>query len=142
MFFFFNSICSKVIDPGTLEKLQTDVVVTLYELEMYFPPSFFDIMVHLTIHLVQEIKLCGLIFLQYMYHLERAMGQLKGLVRSRSRPEGSIVEGYISEEVIELYTDFLDGVEPIGLPRSRHEGRLQGSSKIGHKIVSMGLELR
>jgi Domain of unknown function (DUF4218) len=61
--FFFNAICFKVIDPGTLEKLQTDVVVTVCELEMYFPPSFFDIMVHLTVHLVQKIKLCGLILL-------------------------------------------------------------------------------
>jgi Domain of unknown function (DUF4216)/Domain of unknown function (DUF4218) len=70
------------------------------------------------------------------------MGQLKGLVRSRSRPEGSIVEGYIAEEVIEFYTSYLEGVEPIGLPKSRHEGRLQGVGTIGYKLVTVGLELR
>jgi Domain of unknown function (DUF4218) len=70
------------------------------------------------------------------------MGQLKGLVRSRSRPEGSIVEGYIAEDVIEFYTCYLEGVEPNGLPKSRHEGRLQGIGAIGYKLVTVGLELR
>jgi Domain of unknown function (DUF4218) len=91
-----------VLDPVTLGELQSDIVVTLCELEIYFPVSFFDIMIHLIVHLVREIRLCGPMFLRYMYPFERAMGQLKGLVRSRSRPEGSIVEGYITEEVIEF----------------------------------------
>jgi Domain of unknown function (DUF4218) len=50
---FFNFICSKVIDPEILEKLQADVVVILYQLVIYFPSSFFDIKVYLTIHLEQ-----------------------------------------------------------------------------------------
>jgi putative effector of murein hydrolase LrgA (UPF0299 family) len=100
LYFFFNLICSKVIDLDILEKLHANVIVTLCKLEMYFPPSFFDIMVHLTINLVQEIKLCGLIFIRYMYSFEIAMSQLKGLVRRWSRSERSIVEGYIVEKVI------------------------------------------
>jgi len=81
-------------------------------------------------------------FLRYMYPFERVMGQLKGLVRSRSRPEGSIAEGYVAEEVIEFYTYYLGGVEPIGLPKSRHEGRLHGTGTIGFKLVKVRLELR
>jgi Domain of unknown function (DUF4218) len=54
------------------------------------------------------------------------MGQLKGMVRSRSKPEDSIVEGKIAEEVIEFYTDYLKGVESIDVPEFRHEGRLTG----------------
>ncbi|KAH7834576.1 hypothetical protein Vadar_017503 [Vaccinium darrowii] len=53
--FFFNAICSKVIDVSKLDKLQSDIVITLCLLEKYFPPSFFDIMVHLTVHLVREV---------------------------------------------------------------------------------------
>jgi Domain of unknown function (DUF4218)/Domain of unknown function (DUF4216) len=140
--FFFNTICSKVIDPSTLDELHADVVKTLCELEMYFPPSFFDVMVHLTVHLVREVKLCGPTFLRHMYPFERAMGMLKGLVRSRSRPEGSIVEGYIAEEVVEFYTDFLNGLEPVGLPKSRHEGRLEGTGTIGSKTAMPGLHMR
>ena len=113
---------------------------TLCELEMFFPPSFFDIMVHLTVHLVREIKLCGPMFLHWMYPFERAMGQLKALARSRSRPEGSIAEGKVTEEVIGYYTDYLESVESIGLPKSRHEGRLKASVQSDPKRCVWGLK--
>ena len=59
--FFFNAICSKVIDPQLLDNLENEASIILCELEMYFPPSFFDIMIHL-IHLVGEIQFCRPIF--------------------------------------------------------------------------------
>jgi hypothetical protein len=132
--FFFNAICCKVTDPDTLDALQKEVVVTLCHLEMYFPPSFFDIMVHLTVHLIREIKMCGPVFLRYMYPFERYMGLLKGYVRNRYRPEGSIVRAYAAEEVIEFCTNYLDDVKAIGIPKSRHEGRLHGVGTIGGKL--------
>ena len=61
--FFFNSLCSNVVDVSTLEKLQAKHVVTLCLLEKYFPPSFFDIIIHLTVHLVNEVRLCGPVYL-------------------------------------------------------------------------------
>ena len=61
---FFNAICSKVIDPLKLDDLKNEVVIMLCQLEMYFPPLFFDIMIHLIVHLVREIKLCGLVYLR------------------------------------------------------------------------------
>jgi len=45
--FFFNAICSKVIDSKQLDELENQAAIILCELEMYFLPSFFDIMVHL-----------------------------------------------------------------------------------------------
>ncbi|XP_076946747.1 uncharacterized protein LOC143618403 [Bidens hawaiensis] len=96
---FFNKIHSKVVDPEELDEWQKEIIITLCELEMYFPPSFFDIMVHLISHIVQEIKDCGPVFLRYMYPFERYMGILKGYLRNRYRPDASIVEGYTSEEV-------------------------------------------
>ena len=71
---FFKALCSKIIDPGKLDALQAQVIITLCQLEMYFPPSFFDIMVQLVIHLVREVKLCGPVYLRYMYPFERYMG--------------------------------------------------------------------
>ena len=44
--FFFNAICSKVVDLLKLEELENEASIILCQLEMYFPPSFFDIMVH------------------------------------------------------------------------------------------------
>ena len=39
--FFFRSICSKVIDPEILPILHKEIIITLCELEIYSPPSFF-----------------------------------------------------------------------------------------------------
>jgi hypothetical protein len=58
--YFFNEINSKVLD------IQRELVQTLCQLEMYFPPSFFDIMVQLTVHLVEEAKICGPHFLHFI----------------------------------------------------------------------------
>ncbi|XP_074354077.1 uncharacterized protein LOC141692994 [Apium graveolens] len=56
---FFKSISSKVIDPRRLLYLQRQIIETLCEVEMYFPTSFFDIMIHLTVHLIYETRMCG-----------------------------------------------------------------------------------
>ena len=62
--FFFNAICSKVINPLKLDELENEAAIILCQLEMYFPPSFFNIMVHFIVHLMREIKLCGPVYLQ------------------------------------------------------------------------------
>ena len=69
--FFFNALCSKVVDVPSLDELQNEIVVTLCLFEKYFPPSFFDIMVHLTVHLVREVRLCGPVYFRWMYPFER-----------------------------------------------------------------------
>lgn len=75
---FFNSICSKVIDPMILDSLQSELVMTLCLLEKSFSPAFFDITIHLCVHLVREVKLCGPVYLRWMYPFERYMKVLKG----------------------------------------------------------------
>ena len=87
--FFFNALCAKVVDVSTLNDVQQDMVVTLCLLEKYFPPSIFDIMLHLTVHLVREVRLCGPMYMRWLYPFERYMKVLKGYVRNRNRPEGS-----------------------------------------------------
>ncbi|KAL8155839.1 hypothetical protein AgCh_001037 [Apium graveolens] len=132
---------SKVIDPLTLDKLQADIIVTLYEFEMYFLHSFFDIMVHLVTHLVREIKICGPLYVRQMYPFERFLCILKAYVRNRRHPEASIVEGYSVEETIEFCTDYLASTDPVGISRSRHEGRLDGQGTVGHKMITPGAEM-
>jgi hypothetical protein len=77
---FFNEICSKTIDVVRLPKIQSDLVETLCLLEKFFPPSFFDIMIHLTVHLVREVELCGPVCFRWMYPFERYMKVCKGYV--------------------------------------------------------------
>ncbi|GAU23276.1 hypothetical protein TSUD_281710 [Trifolium subterraneum] len=135
---FFNAICSKVIDPNKLDELENEAAIILCQLEMYFPPSFFDIMVHLIVHLVREIRLCGPLFLRWMYPVERYMKILKGYVKNLRHPEASIVERYVAEEAIEFCSDYMSEAETIGIPKSRNEGRYAGKGRRGLKLKSMG----
>ena len=112
-----------MIDPAILPTLQKEIVITLCDLEMYFPPSFFDIMVHLVVHLVKETQLCGPAYMRWMYPAERYMKILKGYVKNRSRPEGCIAERYVVEEAIEFCTEYLSNVQSIGLPKSHIVGK-------------------
>ncbi|KAJ0554458.1 putative Transposase-associated domain-containing protein [Helianthus annuus] len=100
------SICSKEIKVEELDKLQEELCVTLCLLEKYFPPSFFDIMIHLTVHLTREVKLCGPICFRWMYPFERCMKVIKGHVRNKTYPEGCIAEENIAEETIEFFSEY------------------------------------
>ncbi|XP_035547412.1 uncharacterized protein LOC108987287 [Juglans regia] len=51
---FFKELCSRTLDIIVLERLQANIPIILCKLEMIFPPAFFDIMVHLAIHLPDE----------------------------------------------------------------------------------------
>nr|GEZ37618.1 hypothetical protein [Tanacetum cinerariifolium] len=51
---FQISLVWKEIRLQELDKLQLELVVTLCLLNKFFPPSFFDIMIHLTVHLAGE----------------------------------------------------------------------------------------
>ncbi|XP_073121393.1 uncharacterized protein [Henckelia pumila] len=119
--FLFKDICCKVIDVAKLDKLQSDLVVTLCLLEQYFPPSFFDIMVHLTIYLVREVRLCGPVYFRWMYPFERCMKVFKSYVGSRKHPEGCIVKRYSAEEAIEFCSEYLNGLDPVGVPQSNRD---------------------
>jgi hypothetical protein len=105
--------------------MQEDITRILSNLEMFFPPSFFDVMVHLTVHLVDEIKYCGPVFLRNMYPFEWYMGILKCYYRNQCHPEASILQGYTVDEVVEFCIEYMKQ-RPIGLPLSHHEGRLAG----------------
>src|ERR1041385_6367486 len=130
---FLNAISQKVIDHASLERLQKDVVQCLVSFELVFPPSFFNIMTHLLVHLVDEIAILGPVFLHNMFPFERFMGVLKKYVRNRARPEGRISKGYGTEEVIEFCVDFIPDLKLIGVPESRYEGRLSGKGTLGKK---------
>ncbi|XP_024200497.1 uncharacterized protein LOC112203814 [Rosa chinensis] len=137
--FFFNALCTKVVDVSKLDKLQSDLVLTLCELEKIFPPSFFDIMVHLTMHLVREVRLCGPVYYRWMYPFERFMKVLKGYVRNRFHPKGCIAERYLGEESVEFCSEFLQQCSSVGVPKgpSKLSGPLSGA-----KLKSVDEEVR
>ena len=118
--FFFKAICRKEIILQELDKIQDELVVTLCLLEKFFPPSFFDIMIHLIVHLTREVKLCGPVCFRWMYPFERCMKVIKGHVRNRNRPEGCIAEETIAEETIEFFSEYHKTMKTIGIPPDKH----------------------
>jgi len=89
--FFFNAISQKVLDEQTLDDLEKNLFDTICLLEAYFPSSFFDISVHLIVHLVKEVRYIGPMFLHHMYPYERFMSTLNKYTKSRVHPEGSMI---------------------------------------------------
>ncbi|GJZ84556.1 ribose 5-phosphate isomerase A [Tanacetum coccineum] len=120
--FFYKWLCVKVLDPSELDKMEYQLARTLCELEQIFPPSFFTVMVHLTIHLIYEAKLGGPVHYRWMYLVEQYLMQLKSYVRNKAQPEGSIIEGYIKEECLNFYSRCFEGVEtPFNRPPRNDE---------------------
>ena len=113
---FLNAISQKVIDPEILSRLRSDVAQCLVSFELVFPPSFFNIMTHVLVHIVNEIVILDPVFLHNMFSFERFMGVLKKYVRNRARPEGSISMGHQTEEVIGFCVEFIPDLKKIGLP--------------------------
>jgi hypothetical protein len=112
------------------------VTETLCFLEMYFPAAFFYISIHFTTHLIKEIKILDHVFLHQMYAYERFNGILKSFVRNRAYPEGSMVQGYCTEEVMEWVLNYADPSNPIGISKSHHEVRLTGKGTFEKKVIT------
>ena len=84
-------------------------------------------MVHLCVHIVYDIIDLGPSFLHSMMPFERMNGVIKGFVHNMSRPDGSIVQGYLTKECISFCENYLYGREQVvGLPINKHLGRLGG----------------
>ena len=112
----FQRLCMKVINPHSRDQLMQDVAETMACLEKEFPPSFFDIMVHLTLHLVEELYECGPVHTRWMYPFERYFKGLKGFVRNLAKLEGSVTQGYQVEEALGFVTEYMTEYNPT----SRH----------------------
>ncbi|KAL3839245.1 hypothetical protein ACJIZ3_023836 [Penstemon smallii] len=68
---FFREIYSKVKRPQYFLRLERDISITLCKLEKIFPPAFFDIVVHLLVHLPREARLAGPVQYRQMYPVDR-----------------------------------------------------------------------
>jgi hypothetical protein len=81
-------------------------------LEMIMPPSFFDIMVHLILHLVDELDMCGPVHTRWMYCVEHLNKVLKGYVRNMAQPEASMAIKHLMDETLGLITEYMDQFQP------------------------------
>ncbi|CAA7027683.1 unnamed protein product [Microthlaspi erraticum] len=110
---YFTRLCQRFIDPEKLIHWESEFVETMCQMERFFPPSLFDIMFHLPLHLARETRLGGPVHFRWMYLFERYMKTLKAFVKNYARPEACMAEGYLAEECIVFCLEFLHNFVPI-----------------------------
>jgi hypothetical protein len=141
----FRRLCIKDYNPAEFESLQVDVAESMALVKMEFPPSFFDIMMHLLYHLMDELDLCGPVSTRWMYPVERYLKTLKIYVHNMARPEASMTEGYLKDECIGFITKYLhkfDVVERRVWDADEEYGNVEEVLEGTRKLYIMDAELR
>ncbi|XP_062021059.1 uncharacterized protein LOC133737546 [Rosa rugosa] len=131
---FFRHLGVNNSTSESFSQLTPRIVLVLCQLEKMFPPSFFDIMVHLPIHLAYEAAIAGPVHFRTMWPVERNLGTLKRYVRNKNRPEGSIAEGYIADEAMSFCSMYLED----SVTRRTNLGR---NADAEHRDVSGGYSI-
>lgn len=96
----FTALSSSNLRVDDMKKIEESIVVTLCKLEKIFPPSFFDSMEHLPMHLAYEARDGGPVQYRWMYPFERYLGTLKRKMSNRTKVEASISEAVIIDEIV------------------------------------------
>ena len=102
----FRKVCAKTIDPAAIEERKGEAAIALCMLEKEFPPSIFDIMSHLVVHLVEEVEICGRAYTLDVPYREVPQDSKK-YVRNRARSGGCMAEGYVVVEAFGYCTEYL-----------------------------------
>lgn len=100
-------ISQKEIKTASIESARKNAVELVCMAEKYFPPSMLTIQVHLLVHIVDEVEMAGTVHCRWMFFLERFMKTLKGFVRQRARPEGSMAEGWLVQESLVYIAEWI-----------------------------------
>jgi hypothetical protein len=82
-----------------MEKLEKEISVLICKLEKIFPPGWFNPMQYLLVHLQYEGKLGGPQQYRWMYHIERALKNVRTMVCNKARVEGCIAEEFKLKEI-------------------------------------------
>lgn len=91
---FFQQLCCKTLRRNDLEKLEKDIVFILCKLERNFPPAFFDVMIHLAVHLPSEAILGGPVQYRWMFPFGRYLSGIETKFdREERNNEGRHVDG-------------------------------------------------
>ena len=145
---FFRDISSRILKESDIGLLKANIGVKLCNLEKIFPPSFFDVMQHLLVHLPDEVALGGPVHFRWMYVFERYMYHLKKMVKNKSHIAGLIVAQWINEEISRASSNYFGHPEIMSIPEGPndirfsynypdvpplfyHEGRISGQCSTG-----------
>ena len=118
-------------------RAKENAIETVCLLEEHFPTSILTIQVHLLVHLVDEVEILDIVHARWMFFLERFMKTLKGFVRQRARPEGSMAEGWLVQESCVFISEYLSRIQK-NVPElwsTRDDDRLLGDVPQGNGVV-------
>ncbi|XP_031131722.1 uncharacterized protein LOC116033108 [Ipomoea triloba] len=101
---FFKNLTSTTIRVEEMTKLENDIPLILCKLERIFPPSFFDSMEHLPIHLAYEARIAGPVQYRWMYPFERVYTE--ELKRSQPNISNSTIDGKLENEFANWFNDY------------------------------------
>ncbi|XP_050222508.2 uncharacterized protein LOC126672598 [Mercurialis annua] len=110
---FFRELTATSLKKADLERLDLDIPKILCKLERIFPPSFFNSMEHLPVHLPYEAMMAGPVQYRWMYPFERYLRKLKNKVSNKGRVEGSISSGYLLEETVKFASFYFKDGDPM-----------------------------
>ncbi|XP_004289427.1 PREDICTED: uncharacterized protein LOC101296719 [Fragaria vesca subsp. vesca] len=96
---FFQKLCARELEKSNVLRLKEDIVYIMCKLERIFPPSFFDIMIHLMIHLPEQ----AMVLVHNNILNFRQLGEYKKYVGNRGKLEGSIANTYLLNECVTYY---------------------------------------
>jgi hypothetical protein len=54
---FFRELCSKTVNKDVLNEMKKEIPIILVKLEKISAPTFFNVMMHLAVHLPEEALL-------------------------------------------------------------------------------------
>ncbi|KAI3817395.1 hypothetical protein L1987_11185 [Smallanthus sonchifolius] len=76
---FFKQLCSRTLLVEDMKKAKDAIITILCKLELIYPPAFFDIMVHLVLHLPDEAIRGGPVCMRWSGMLVYLMADVMGL---------------------------------------------------------------
>lgn len=114
----------------------------LCSLEKIFLPGFFDVMEHLPIHLVYELRNVGQVLYRWMYPIEIYLHILKLFMRNHTHPEALIAKAVLIEECMIFCSRYLDDNVETRLSRPIRKNEIGNyfGSTVG-KIIQLRLDL-
>ncbi|XP_050222376.1 uncharacterized protein LOC126672469 [Mercurialis annua] len=110
---FFRELTSTSLTEKDLDRMRLEIPKILCKLERIFPPSFFDSMEHLPVHLPYEAMIAGPVQYRWMYPFERYLRKLKKKVGNKGKVEGSISSGYLNEETAKFAAYYFSEGDPM-----------------------------
>ncbi|CAM8933891.1 unnamed protein product [Rhodiola kirilowii] len=136
---WFQKLCCKELMVRDVTQMKVHIIMILCKLEMVFPPTFFTSMVHLLIHLPEQVLLKGTMHYHRMYPIERQSGEYKRSIWNTRYSEGCIAESYIKHECVTYYKLYLTDSTEIN---SSIEARSYVLSVYSTLIKVSGIRLR